>query len=146
MHIFLKNQKQQIWRRISTSKHSRGKIHKCKFFKTNFNFRLDWESIRSSPRDGLSTSHRLTKGTLEPEFGLSYFLNFFMLKSYWWVDGLVGWWGGWLVLLDGWVGGCGGSFIYVLAPGILKIVHKVRLKMFSLKMVDYSMSLLSLST
>ena len=30
--------------------------------------------------------------------------------------------------------------IYVLAPGILKMVHKVRLKMFLLKMVDYSMS------
>ena len=25
---------------------------------------LDWESIRSSPRDGSSTSYRLTKGTL----------------------------------------------------------------------------------
>ena len=24
--------------------------------------KLDWESIRSSPRDGLSTSYRLTKG------------------------------------------------------------------------------------
>ena len=33
-----------------------------------------------------------------------------------------------------------------VAPGILKMVHQVRLKMFSLKMVDYSMSLLSLST
>ena len=25
-------------------------------------FKLDWESIRSSPRDGSSTSYRLTKG------------------------------------------------------------------------------------
>ena len=27
--------------------------------------KLDWESIRSSPRDGLSTSYRLTKGILD---------------------------------------------------------------------------------
>ena len=27
-----------------------------------FKKQLDWESIRSSPRDGLSTSYRLTKG------------------------------------------------------------------------------------
>ena len=62
-----------------------------------------------------------------------------MVKSYWW--------GGWVGLLGGWVGGCGecggldGWPIY-----FLKMVHQVRLKMFSLKMVDYSMSLLSLST
>ena len=35
LNIFLMNQKQQIWRRISTSKHSRGKFHKCIFFKTS---------------------------------------------------------------------------------------------------------------
>ena len=35
LNIFLMNQKQQIWRRISTSIHSRGKIQKCIFFKTN---------------------------------------------------------------------------------------------------------------
>ena len=39
--------------------------------------------------------------------------------------GLMGW-------LVGWVG--------LLASDILKMVHQVRLMMFSLKMVDYSMS------
>ena len=36
--------------------------------------------------------------------------------------------------------------IFVSAPGLLKMVHQVRFMMFSLKMVDYSMSFLSLST
>ena len=48
----------------------------------------------------------------------------------WWV-----WWAGWLAPNS-----------FVSALGILKMVHQVRLKMFSLKMVDYSTSLLSLST
>ena len=39
------------------------------------------------------------------------------------------WWVGWLA-----------HNIFVSAPGILKMVHQVRLKMFLLKMVDYSMS------
>ena len=50
----------------------------------------------------------------------------------------MGWWMWWVRWLA--------PNIFVLAPGILKLVHKVRLKMFLLKMVDYSMSLLSLST
>ena len=36
--------------------------------------------------------------------------------------------------------------ISMSSPGILKMVHQVRLMMFLLKMVDYSMSFLSLST
>ena len=32
--------------------------------KSKRRIQLDWESIRSSPRDGLSTSYRLTKGWL----------------------------------------------------------------------------------
>ena len=40
--------------------------------KGRISVKLDLESIRSSPRDGLSTSFRLTKGTLEHELGLSY--------------------------------------------------------------------------
>ena len=46
-----------------------------------------------------------------------------MLKIYWWV--------GWVAF----VGGCGSW-----PPGILIMVHNVRLMMFSLKMVDYSTS------
>ena len=50
--------------------------------------------------------------------------------------------------MDGWVGGfC--EVVGWLAPkitGILIMVHQVRLMMFSLKMVDYSMSFLLLST
>ena len=52
--------------------------------------------------------------------------------------------------VDGWVNGCGGfggwppRYLHQ-PPGILKVVHPVRLMMFSLKMVDYSMSFLSLS-
>ena len=52
-------------------------------------------------------------------------LIFFMLKSY-----------GWRVAYR----------ILVSAPGILKMVYQVRFMIFLLKMVDYSMSLLSLST
>ena len=58
-----------------------------------------------------------------------------------WVGGFAGWMGWWMW----WVGWLAPN-IFALAPGILKMVHKVRLKMFLLKMVDYSMSLLSLST
>ena len=66
-----------------------------------------------------------------------------MVKSYQWVEwvGFAGWMGWWMW----WVGWLALN-IYVLAPGILKMVHKVRLKMFSLKMVAYSMSLLLLSS
>ena len=53
-----------------------------------------------------------------------------MLKSYQW--------GGWVLWLD--------PDIFVSAPGILIIVHQWRLIMFSLKVVDYSMSFLFLST
>ena len=60
-----------------------------------FMFKLDWESIRSSPRDGFR---------------------------------------------DGWVGVLGG------VVGIFIMVHQARLMMFSLKLVDYSMFFLSLST
>ena len=83
--------------------------------------RLDWESIRSRPRDGLSTSYRLSKG---------------------WVAGCLGgqvggwvWWLGWFA-----------PKIFVPAPSILIVVHQARLMMFLLKMVDYSISFLSLST
>ena len=77
---------------------------------------LDWESIRSSPRDGSSTFYRLTK---------------------------VGW-----VLVGGWVWWVGwlAPKISVSSSGILRMVHQIRLMMFSLKMVDYSMSFLLLST
>ena len=68
---------------------------------------------------------------------LSYFLNF-LWDTWLKVIGGVGGFGGWV----GWLA----PNIFALAPGILKMVHKVRLKMFSLKMVDYSMSLLLLST
>ena len=80
------------------------------------NDRLDWESIRSSPRDGSSTFYRLTK---------------------------VGW-----VLVGGWVWWVGwlAPKISMSSSGILKMVHQLRLMMFLLKMVDYSMSLLLLST
>ena len=44
------------------------------------------------------------------------------------------WWVGWLALK-----------ISISAPGILKMVHKVRLMMFLLKMVNFSMSFLLLS-
>ena len=45
------------------------------------------------------------------------------------------WWVGWLA-----------PKISMSSPGFLKMVHQLRLMMFSLKMVDYSMSLLWLST
>ena len=66
-----------------------------------------------------------------------------MVKSYW-CGGLVGFvgWMGWWVWWVGWLA----PNIFESAPGILKMVHQVRLKMFSLKMVDYSMFLLLLST
>ena len=73
---------------------------------------LDWESIRSSPRDGSSMSYRLTKGG-------------------WVLVGVVGW--------------VVGSKISGSSPSILKMVHQVRLMMFSLKIVDCYMSFLSLS-
>ena len=55
----------------------------------------------------------------------------------WRMDGHVVWvgWVGWLAPNS-----------FVSAPGILMIVHQVRLMMFSLKLVDYSMSFLLLST
>ena len=49
--------------------------------------------------------------------------------------GWVSWWMWWV----GWL-------IFVSAPSLLKMVHQVRLMKFSLKMVDYSMSFLSLCT
>ena len=70
---------------------------------------LDWESIRSSPRDGSSI-------------------------SYLWVG---------LVVVVGWVVD---PQDFCVSPGLLKMVHPVRLMMLSLKMVDYSMSFLLLST
>ena len=74
--------------------------------------RLDWESIRSSPRDGSSIGYQWGE----------------------WLGGWV-WWVGWLT-----------PKIFVSAPGLLKMVHQVRFMTFSLKMVDYSMSFLSLCT
>ena len=56
---------------------------------------LDWESIRSSPRDGSSTSYRLTKGWL----------------------GFGGWVGGWL----GVVGCVVGPQDFCVIPGVLKL-------------------------
>ena len=77
---------------------------------------LDWESIRSSPRDGSSTSNWLTKG----------WLGF----------------GGWLGVV-GWV--VGPQYFRVI-PWHFENGASSRLMMFLLKMVDYSMSFLSLST
>ena len=54
---------------------------------------------------------------------------------------LVGCVGGW-VLWVGWLT----LKIFVSAPGLLKMVHQVRLMMFLLKMVDYSLSFLLPST
>ena len=79
-------------------------------------FKLDWESIRSGPRDGSSTSYRLTKGWL----------------------GFGGWVGvvGWVV----------GPQDFHVIPWHFENGASSRLMMFLLKMVDYSMSFLSLST
>ena len=41
----------------------------------DFKSELDWESIRSSPRDGLNFFDRQVLGTI---LKLSYFLNFFV--------------------------------------------------------------------
>ena len=79
-------------------------------------FKLDWESIRSSPRDGSSTSYRLTKG----------WLGF----------------GGWVGVV-GWVAG---PKDFHVIPWLFENGASSILMMFLLKMVDYSMSFLSLST
>ena len=52
--------------------------------------------------------------------------------------GWMGWWVWWVGLLAPKTSGS--------SPSVLKMVHQVRLMMFSLKMVDYSISFLSLST
>ena len=54
------------------------------------------------------------------------------------MGGQVGGWVWWL----GWFA----PKIFVPAPSILIVVHQARLMMFLLKMVDYSISFLSLST
>ena len=78
--------------------------------------KLDWGSIRSSPRDGSSTFNWLTKG----------WLGF----------------GGWLGVV-GWVVG---PQYFCVIPWHFENGASIRLMMFLLKMVDYSMSFLSLST
>ena len=78
--------------------------------------KLDWESIRSSPRDGSSTSNWLTKG----------WLGF----------------GGWLGVV-GWVVG---PQYFCVIPWFFENGASSKLMMFLLKMVDYSMSFLLLST
>ena len=50
--------------------------------------------------------------------------------------------GRWVGVVVGWLA----PKIFVSAPVTLIMVHQVRLMMFSLKMVDYSRSFLSLST
>ena len=57
------------------------------------------------------------------------------LKGWWVLVGGWFWWVGWLA-----------PKISISSLGILIMVHHVRLIIFLLKMVDYSMSFLSLST
>ena len=73
---------------------------------------LDWESIRSSPRDGLNFCWQTSSGDHSETFLLSKL--FCETSPSWlkviggavglvcWVDGLVGWWVGGCGWLDGW--------------------------------------------
>ena len=83
---------------------------------SKISYKLDWESIRSSPRDGSSTSNGLTKG----------WLGF----------------GGWLGVV-GWVVG---PQYFCVIPWHFENSASSRLMMFLLKMMDYSMYFLLLST
>ena len=87
----------------------------------NSNLKLDRGSIRSSPRHGLSTPYRLTIGNSARMFHCVLF-NMGDLP-------LV------LPALN----------LSTLNAGIMIMMQKVRLMMFSLNMVDYSMSFLSLA-
>ena len=87
-----------------------------------FKIKLDRGSIRSSPTEGLSTPYRLTKGS---SVGLFHHVHVHM---------------GDLNLVYPALN------LFILDAGILIMVQQVGLMMFSLNMVDYSMSFLSLST
>ena len=86
----------------------------CEFWeKLNY---IDWESIRSSPRDGLNVFWQTSSGDHSETFLLSElfcgtppsYLKFICGLGGWVrAGGWVWWWGGWLGLLGGWVGGCG---------------------------------------
>ena len=84
---------------------------------TKTNTRIDRSSKRSSPGDGLSTLYRLTR---IQTFTLIYMGDLHLVLP--------------------------AMILSTLDSGILIMVQQVRLMMFSLNMLDYSMSFLSLST
>ena len=89
-------------------------------------FKLHQGSIRSSPGDGLNTPCRLTKIQCWPvTVGLLHNVLIFMGELHLVLPAMI---------------------LSTLDSGILIMVQQVRLMMFSLNMVDYSMSFLLLST